>query len=259
MNTKTNRSAAFTTGLIVALCAGQTAFAEPKSGYDYLMAETKEMQDDDFLNPGATALEDGLEMFNTPGANGKSCGSCHGEEGEDLDVKRIAAYPVYDEKLKKPVTLQQRIHSCWTDNLGNQPLKYDGSEVLNLEVFVRNRAHGEPVNVKTDGPVQPFWEHGKELYYERSGQLDMACTLCHDNYAGLKLRAQTLSQGQTNGFPNYRLKNGRINGMQSRFSGCYGQFRAKGREKGGDDFTALELYVNSRGNGLPIETPSVRF
>ena len=31
------------------------------------------------------------------------------------------------------------------------------------------------MNVAIDGEAKPFWEKGKELYYTRVGQLDMAC------------------------------------------------------------------------------------
>lgn len=233
--------------------------AEPKSGYEYLKQESKDMQDDDFMNPGMAAQEKGLELFNSPGKSGKSCASCHGENGGKLSTANIARYPVYDEKSGKPVTLQQRIHMCWTGNLKNQPLKYDSQDVLDLEVFVRNLARGEKVNVQTDGPMRPYWEKGKEIYHTRAGQLDMSCNLCHDNYPGRKIRANTLSQGQSNGYPAYRLKNGKINGLHSRFNGCYKQFRAEKMPPGNDDYVALEVYVNSRGNGLPIETPGVRF
>lgn len=259
MKTSSTNSAALAVILATMLGAVSTANAGPKSGYEFMKAETREMQDDDFLNPGMAAVEAGKEMFDTEGPSGKSCASCHGEEGDKFDPKHLAMYPVFDEKLARPITLQQRIHNCSVNNVGNKPMKYDGTEVLNLEVFVRNRARGEKVNVQTDGPMKPFWEKGKEIYTSRAGQLDMSCNLCHDYYPGLKLRAQTLSQGQTNGFPNYRLKNGKINGTQSRATGCYSQFRADGYELGGDDYTALELYMNARGNGLTIETPSVRF
>jgi sulfur-oxidizing protein SoxA len=87
----------------------------------------------------------------------------------------------------------------------------------------------------------------------------MSCNLCHVNYAGLKIRANILSQGQSNGFPVYRLKNGKINGLHSRFNSCYKQFRAEQLEPGNDAYVALEVYVNSRGNGLEVETPGVRF
>ncbi|HIP69678.1 MAG TPA: sulfur oxidation c-type cytochrome SoxA [Chromatiales bacterium] len=264
MNTKTMKKnwhmRLWLGGIVCAFGMNGLVQAEPKSGYEYLSKESKEMQDDDFLNPGMQAVDAGAEAFKKAGANGKSCGSCHGEDGSKLDPKRIAMYPVYDEKLKKPVTLQQRIHMESEEQLGNKPMKYDGKDVLNLEVFVRNLARGEKVNVQTSGPMQPFYDKGKELYAgARSGQLDMACTNCHDVYAGLKIRANTLSQGQSNGYPAYRLKNGKINGLHSRTNGCYRQFRAQPREVGGEDLTVLELYVNARSNGLPIETPGIRY
>ncbi|MEA3413834.1 MAG: sulfur oxidation c-type cytochrome SoxA [Pseudomonadota bacterium] len=232
---------------------------EPRSGYEYLREESKEMQDDEFMNPGMQTVETGLALFNQEGQSGESCGSCHGEEGEKLDIQRIAMYPVFDEELKKPVTLQQRILMESENRLGNKPLKYNGKESLALETFVRHLAVGEKVNVKTDGPMAPYFERGETLYHVRSGQLDMGCTNCHDFYAGMKIRANTLSQGQSNGYPVYRLKNGRINAIQDRFNQCYRQFRADGLEYGSDDAVALEVYVTARGNGLPIETPGVRF
>jgi len=233
--------------------------AELKSGYEFLSAESKEMQDDDFLNSGMQSVDAGAELFNTQSANGKSCGTCHGEDGAKLDVKNLAKYPVFDDKLNKPVTLQQRIHMESEQRLGNKPMKYDSAKVLELEVFVRNLARGEKVNVQTGGKMEPFYEKGKKIYHTKSGQLDMACTTCHDIYPGFKIRANTLSQGQSNGFPAYRLKNGKINGIQSRFNGCYKQFRAAKRPVGNDDYVALEVYVNARGNGLEIESPGIRF
>jgi len=245
--------------LAVLFVTPPVAGAEPKSGYEYLQQESREMQDDDFMNPGMAAVESGAALFRTAGQSGKSCASCHGDGGEKLDTASIARYPVYSDRLGRPVTLQQQIHICWTDNLKNEPLKYDSTSVLELEVFVRNLARGEKVSVQTDGPMQPVWEKGREIYNTRAGQLDMSCNLCHENYAGMKIRANTLSQGQSNGFPAYRLKNGKINGLHSRFNGCYAQFRAEKLPPGNDDFVALEVYVNSRGNGLEIETPAIRF
>ena len=88
---------------------------QPRSGYEYLQQESRDMQDDDFLNPGMQSMDAGAELFNQPGSSGESCGSCHGENGARLDPERIAMYPVYDEKLEKPVTLQQRILIEWEE------------------------------------------------------------------------------------------------------------------------------------------------
>jgi len=245
---------------IAALCAYVSAFsAEPFSGYTLLKQETKEMQDDDFVNPGMEAIAKGTAMFSASGKNGKSCASCHGEGGKKLDPRRLAQYPVLDAKTKRPISLQQRILNEWTEQLGNAPLKYESDDALALEALMRNLARGQVVNVQIDGAMSPFYEAGKKLYETRSGQLNMACNQCHDDFAGQKLRAQVLSQGQTNGFPLYRLATGKLTGAQTRFNQCFDAFRAKPYPFGSDEYTLLELYTNARGNGLKIETPAVRF
>ena len=45
----------------------------PRSGYEYLTESTREMQDDEFANPGMVAVEQGQKLFNTPGDNDKTC------------------------------------------------------------------------------------------------------------------------------------------------------------------------------------------
>lgn len=218
------------------------------------------MQDDDFLNQGMATVEKGGKLFASIGKNGKSCETCHGQGGKKLDPKVIATYPVLNSKTQRPITLQQHIINEWTENLGNAPLKYESSDALALEAFVRNLARGQVVNVQTGGKMVPFFEQGKKLYEEaRAGQLDMACASCHNLYPGLKLRAQVLSQGQSNGFPLYRLADGKVVGVQTRINQCFDQFRAEGYPFGSEENTLLELYMNARGNGLKIETPAVRF
>jgi sulfur-oxidizing protein SoxA len=72
------------------------------------------------------------------------------------------------------------------------------------------------------------------------------------------IRADHLSQGQINGFPTYRLKNAKLNSSHARFKGCMTNIRAEPYKEGGPEFQALELYLASRGQGLSVETPSVR-
>ena len=72
------------------------------------------------------------------------------------------------------------------------------------------------------------------------------------------IRADHLSQGNINGFPVYRLKWGGLGSIHRRFKGCMDQVRATPYKRGSDEFTALELYLASRGAGLSVETPAVR-
>jgi sulfur-oxidizing protein SoxA len=115
-----------------------------------------------------------------------------------------------------------------------------------------------PVNVQSDGPMADWVEKGKDLYYTRVGQLDMSCANCHEDNNGQYIRADHLSQGNTNGFPTYRFKWQGLGSLHRRFSGCMKNIRAQPFKRGSDEFTALEIYLATRGAGLGVESPSVR-
>jgi len=237
-----------------------TALSEPVSGYAFLDDSTRAMQDDEFENPGMISVDQGSELFHEHReAEEYSCSDCHGEDGKDLDTGRIARYPVFDPNLGGLVTLQERINYCWEISMDRFPLSPGDSDLIALETFVRNRARGEPVNVQTDGGMAPLLARGEVLYNTRFGQLDMACRHCHVQHQGQMLRGQKLSEGHANGFPEYRLGRGRITSFQQRLTECFVSFRAEPFEPGSEEYRLLELYVMSRGNGLRIETPAVRF
>ncbi|MGB0723564.1 MAG: sulfur oxidation c-type cytochrome SoxA [Gammaproteobacteria bacterium] len=236
------------------------AAAEPVSGYDFLTPDTQAMQDDDFENPGMVTVERGEALFHEHRDDEEyACSSCHGEGGEKLDVKEIARFPRHDPALGGFATLQDQVGYCWEMRMDRFPIDYDHPDRIALETFVRHQAKGEPVNVQTDGPMAPFMTEGEALYRERWGQIDMSCYHCHIQHQGTKLRAQTLTQGQANGFPEYRLGKGRITSLHQRMRECFISFRADPFDPGSREYRLLELYLMSRGNGLPIETPAVRF
>ena len=245
--------------LIPIFFLGSLQAGELKSGYEYLTQETREMQDDDFANPGMTAVEEGRVEFHRAGVNDKSCADCHGKNGSKFNLKKIASYPIYNKEYEKPFTLQEQINFCGEEYLDNVPYVYDCTDLIELETFVRYKARGEKVNVDISGPLKPFYEKGKKLYNTRFGQMNMACVVCHDQFAGQRLRGQVLSQGHSNGFPEYRLGSGKVTGLHGRLEECFRSFRAEPFDRGSDEFINLELYLHSRGNGLPIETPAVRY
>ncbi len=248
----------FTILLLLSLPLSAIA-VEPRSGYDYLLPETRALQDDDFGNPGLALVDEGRERFATPGANGKSCASCHGEDGERLSTRAIARYPVYDRERGRPITLRERIRLCRAEHQRGPALDYASHAALALETFVRHLARGEPVAVDIGGPMARHYESGRKLFHTRWGQVDIACHQCHDNHAGQRFRGQTLTQGQTNGLPAYRLATGEVAGTHERFSQCMSKLRAEPFPIGSPEYVDLEVYANARGNGLPIETPAVRY
>lgn len=231
--------------------------SEIYSGWVFRSTETQAFQMDDFENPGMIFVDSGREAWNTvEGEAGESCASCHGEPEELAGVR--AVYPQWNEEAGHVRTMGMQINACRTEQMGAEEWKLDKSDMLNMEALLASVSRGMPVNVAIDGPAQETWELGRELYYTRTGQLELSCANCHEDNYGNNIRADHLSQGMINGFPTYRLKNARLNGVHSRFRGCVRDTRAETYPVGSDEFIALELYVMSRGNGLSVEGPSVR-
>ncbi|PUB18921.1 sulfur oxidation c-type cytochrome SoxA [Yoonia sediminilitoris] len=227
------------------------------SGWVFRSDETQALQMDDFDNPGMIFVDQGRDSWVlAEGSEGKSCADCHNEPESLANVR--PTYPKWNDETEEVRTIAMQINGCRTEQMGAEPWKYDSTSMLNMEALLSSVARGQVMNVAIDGPAQSMWEQGKELYYTRTGQLDLSCANCHEDNYGNYIRADHLSQGQTNGFPVYRLKNAKLNGVHSRFKGCVRDTRAETYAVGSEEFIALELYVASRGNGLSVEGPAVR-
>jgi len=233
------------------------ALDEIMSGWHFRGTETRAMQADDFDNPGMIFVEQARDDWSeVVGTEGNSCASCH-DEPESLAGVR-AVYPKWNEAAGEVRTLEMQVNDCRENRMGAEPLKYTGGTMQAMIALISSVSRGMPVNVAIDGPAESTWEEGKELYYTRTGQLEMSCANCHEDNYGRMIRADHLSQGQINGFPVYRLKNTKLNAVHARFKGCVRDTRAETYKPGSPEFVALELYVASRGNGLSVEGPSVR-
>ena len=236
----------------------ETGIDTVMSGWHFRNDDTQAMQADDFDNPGMLAVESAIEAWNTvDGEAGKSCASCHGAAEDSMKGIR-AVYPKWNETAGELRTLAMQVNDCRTNQMKAEPYKYDSGPMAAMEALISVQSRGMPVNVAIDGPVQAIWEKGKELYYTRTGILELSCASCHEENYGNMIRADHLSQGQINGFPTYRLKNAKLNTVHGRFKGCVRDTRAETYKPGSEEFIALELYVASRGNGLSVEGPSVR-
>ena len=225
------------------------------SGWVFRTDETQALQTDDFDNPAFVFLDQAIDQWETvEGSEGKSCAECHADVADFAGLK--ATLPrVENGEL---VTLTNLVNECVTDRMGAEAWKYSGAKMSAMTALIAHQSRGMLMNVAIDGEAAPFWEKGKELYYTRVGQLDMACANCHEDNYGNMIRADHLSQGQINGFPLYRLKNAKINTTHGRFKGCMSNIRATPYKEGSPEFKALELYLASRGQGLSVETPAVR-
>ena len=246
------------TVILTALLLAMPAFAaEPRSGYEFIKQATRDMQDDDFENPGLVTVEKGQRLFNgKPDGTGKACAECHGADGDGLNIENIARYPVYNGK--ELITLQNHISVC-RENNGGSSLPTNHPDLLSLETFVRNRAIGEPDNVQTDGPMVELLKKGEQLYTVRYGLIDMSCQHCHGFYPGMVIRGQKISEGQANGFPACRLDIGEITNLHQRINQCLSLMHAEPFGADSEELRLLGLYIMSRSNGLKIESRAVRY
>lgn len=234
------------------------ALDEILSGWRFRSAETQALQMDDFDNPGMIFVDQGMDDWGTvEGSEEKSCASCHGDVEESMAGVR-AEYPKWNENAGEVRTIAQMVNECRTDRMGADALGYTSAKMARMEALISVQSRGMPVNVAIDGPATATWELGKDMFYTRTGQLDLSCASCHEVNFGNNIRSDHLSQGQINGFPVYRLKNAKLTTPHGRFKGCVRDTRAETYKPGSDEFVALELYVASRGNGLSVEGVSVR-
>jgi len=233
--------------------------SEVISGWHYRTESTRVLEADSFDNPGMLGVEAGAELWSkVEGSEGKSCGSCHGDAADSMAAVG-ATYPKWHQKTGRPINVELQINQCRVDNMGAEAYKFDKGGQKPLTAYIKHQALGKPVSVNLeDGEMQAWWDKGKELYYRRTGQLNLSCASCHEKNNGKYIRADHLSQGNVNGFPTYRLKQSNLISLHNRFRGCIRDTRAEFPAAFSDDLMALEVYTTWRGQGLSVETPAVR-
>jgi L-cysteine S-thiosulfotransferase len=230
----------------------------PKSGLSYSGADVRAMQADDFANPGMLWVTRGEKLWSTPaGRSEKSCASCHREA--PASMKGVAArYPRFDDMARGLLNLEGRINRCREGKQQAELLRYESEELLALTAYVAHQSRGMPVKVEIDAASRTHYERGRETYYRRQGQMNLACTHCHERNAGRKLLADTISEGHGNAYPIYRLEWQSAGSLHRRLRACYFGVRAEQPAAGSAELLDLELYLAWRANGLAVETPGVR-
>ena len=232
--------------------------AERRSGYDFMGRETRAMQDDDATNPAMLWVLEGEALWRRQaGAAARACADCHGDARASM--KGVAArYPAFDATVKRPVNLEQRINMCVSERQQATPLAYESRELLALSAFVARQSRGTPIEIAIDARTKPFLDAGRDTFYRRQGQLNLACTQCHDGNWGKKLAGNPIPQAHPTGYPLYRLEWQGLGSLQRRLRNCMIGMRAEPYAYGAPEFVDLELYLMWRARGMPVETPAVR-
>ena len=238
--------------------AADTKDFRPVSGYAFMEPATRELQDDDFLNPAMFLVEAGTGLWDQPWLpGGATCRSCH----QDIvaDMRGVATrYPQIDADSGRLVNLEMKINTEIQSKSGGVPLTEGAQDLLAVSALIGFQSRGMPMAVAVTPDTQPWIDKGEQIFQTRRGQLNLSCANCHQDHWGEKLRGDTISQGQINDFPIYRLAWGEVGSRQRMFTWCMESVRSEPFAYGSDAFLALEIYLAVRGTGLLVETPGVR-
>ncbi len=236
--------------LLLAVLLAMAALAhaqDRRSGYSFMTPETRAMQDEDSANPASLWVLDGEALWKS-----NACAGCH------KDMAGVAArYPKVDAKHGL-INLAQRINACRVEQQKAAPYAYESRELLSLTAFVGRQSRGMPIDIQADAIAKPFLDAGRAAFFQRQGQLNLACTQCHDQQWGKTLVGNPIPQAHPTGYPIYRLEWQGVGSLQRRLRNCYVGVRAEPYAYGAREFVELELYLMWRANGMKVETPAVR-
>jgi len=252
----------FIAGLAIAIAApvaaGEIPRSDRRSGYEFMGRETRAMQDDDTANPGMLWVLEGESLWSRKsGAAARACADCHGDAR--ISMKGVAArQPSFDAALGRPVNLEQRINRCRTERQNAPPLASESRDLLALSAYVARQSRGMPIEVAIDQRTQPFLDAGRATFHRRQGQLNLACSQCHDDHWGRRLAGNVIPQAHPTGYPLYRLEWQSLGSLQRRLRNCLVGIRAEPYDYGAPELVDLELYLMWRARGMTIEAPAVR-
>lgn len=238
--------------LALLLLAATAGAQEIRPSRDFLSPELRAQQEDPSRHPAWLWVEDGQALWRQGEG---SCQSCHGDIATMRGV--AARYPAVaaDGAL---LNLEGRIERCRVEQQRQPAFGYESAPLLSLTAAIAAQSRGLPMSVATDGAAAPFLAQGRRFYETRQGQLNLACFQCHDDNAGRRLRGDVISNGLPTGYPAYRLDWNTLGSLHRRLRACSLGVRATQLPLGSPEYLALELYIASRANGLPMEAPGLR-
>jgi sulfur-oxidizing protein SoxA len=197
----------------------------------------------------AGILEAGRKIWIRKFRNGRTLAGCFPNGGRRI----VAAYPLYDERLKRVVTLETAINQCLKSH--GEPLldAGDAATLGALTAYVRSLSDGQKVAVRVSAAAEPRFEQGRSTYFTRMGQRNFACASCHLQGAGKRFDGAALSPviGQATHWPV--IRDGRAVTLQARIRECLELMGAAPFAAGSEELNNLEFFLTYLSNGLPLK------
>lgn len=213
------------------------------------------------MHPGYLALEKGEKLFKLWAGREPEFITCLGEGKADLKGL-AAAYPKYDPKLKRIMTVESRVEHCAQTALWEN-FKQGSPANNQISLYFKSLSANLPIRVDTGSvELMESYRRGEKLFYAKVGQYNFSCASCHTSTGllGQRFRGQvpTSPFGDAAHFPTYRLNLGDIESLQQRFMRCNQQARTKALPPGNPAYTDLEVFYTVLSNDYPVSVPSAR-
>lgn len=215
------------------------------------------------------ALEIGKQYFNQKNAAGKSCASCHGQDGEKLRGI-YANYPAYSKKLKRVVTVGTQIKHCASERLGLDWADDSRPNVL-TDFYIASLSDGKVINIDATrpGPIKQAYERGRDLFFKRAGHFNFACASCHTPpTVGKRLRSQrpTTFFGDAASYPIYHFPYALAGDdyeyvftLQHQIKSCHLLSRIYPGAEGSPAMTDIEVFLKASANGYKMSIPGSEY
>ena len=207
--------------------------------------------------PYEVALDEGRRLFENPLANGSYLGNCFPNNGIGIANR----YPFFSEKHGEVITLEFAIRECLKSS-GAAKLLANSNTVTAIEAYMAFTSRGKPIaaTIPEGSDAIDAYEEGKQFYYARRGELNMACAHCHVDHAGMRINGSTISPGlgQVSRFPVFHSDMNRMSSLHHRFNRCLERMQAQDFTPQSLEYRNLEFFLTYMSNGLTWNGPGTQ-
>jgi sulfur-oxidizing protein SoxA len=201
-------------------------------------------------NAGASAavLEEGRKLFNRKFRDGRTIAACFPNGGRRVAV----AYPQYDSRLKRIVTLEMAVNQCLKSHGEALFDATDPRTMGAVTAYLRSLANGQKIAIRVPAAAEERFAQGQRLYFRRIGQRNFACASCHVQGAGRLYADTPLSPpvGQATRWP--LIRDGSAVTLQAQMRECLERMGAAPFAPASDELNHLEYFLTYLSQGLPI-------
>jgi len=197
---------------------------------------------------GETVVRAGREIWERRFKNGRSLAVCFPNGGRRV----AAAYPQFDPRLKRVVTLEMAVNQCLKAH-GEPLLEFEAQSMGVVTAYLRSLSNGQKIAVRVPAAAQDRFEEGRRMYFNRMGQRNFACASCHVRSAGRRYGDVPLSPaiGQATHWPV--IRDAAPVTLHARIRECLELMGAAPFPAGSEELNHLEYFLTYLSGGLPLK------